>query len=95
MIARARKSNDRHDVIFFAPIVVVVTVADKGGTHPQGCPPKWTPSSRRRGRDPLLLKPQNDNDDKDNDALIASTSIKDEDHVRLSSGLQRTVESPA
>jgi hypothetical protein len=38
------------------------------------------------------LKPQSDDNDKDNEALIASMSKDNEDHVQSLSGLQTTVE---
>ncbi len=50
---------------------------------------------RRRGREPLLLKPWSADINKDNDALIASMSKNNKNHLQPSSGLQTMVELPA
>ncbi len=95
MIASASKNNDNHNAIFFAPVAVTVTAADEGVICPRRCPLTLMPSHRRRGREPLLLKPQSTKNNKDSDAWIASASKNDEDHLRSSSGLQTKVELPA
>ncbi len=95
VIASVSKNDENHNVVFFAPVRVVVTAADKGGTHPHGHPPTSMPSCRRRGKDLLSLKPQSNSNDEDNDALITSVSKNNEDQVQLSSGLRVMVELPA
>jgi hypothetical protein len=94
VIASARKNNDDHDVFFFAPVGVILVVADKGEARPHGRPPTSMPLPRRRGGDLLSSKPQSNNDDKVDEALIASASKNDEDHVQLLSGLQTMVVLP-
>ncbi len=49
---------------------------------------------RWRDGDPSLLKPRSANNNLDNDALIASASKNDKDHLRSSLGLRMTVELP-
>ncbi len=95
MIASASKNNDDHNVIFFALAAVAVTAADEGVIHLPRCPLTSTPLHRRRGGDPSLLKPWSANDNKDNEATIASASKNNKDHLRSSSGLWTTVELPA
>ncbi len=94
VIASTSKKHDNHDVVFFVPVAVAITAADEGVIHPCRCPMTSTPSCRRRGGDPSLSKPQSTDDNKDNDASIASVSKNDKDHLRSSSGLQTMVESP-
>ncbi len=95
VIASTSKKNDEHDVVFFAPVAVAVAAADEGVIHWCRCPLTSTQSRRRRGGDPSLAKPRSANDNEDNEALIASASKNDEDHLRSSLGLRTTVESPA
>jgi hypothetical protein len=95
VIASTSKKNDDHNVIFFVPVAVAVAAADEGVIQPRRCPLTSTPSRRRRGGDPWSLKPRSADDNKDNDASIASASKNDEDDLRSSSGLQTSVESPA
>jgi hypothetical protein len=95
VIASTSKNKNNHNVIFFVPVAVVVGVADKDGTRAHGCPPMLMLSRRRRGGDPLLLKPRGAHDDKDNDASIASASKNNKDQVRSSLGLRLAVELPA
>ncbi len=92
MIASASKNNDNHNVIFFAPVAVAVAAADEGVIRPQRCPLTLMPTHGRRGWDPSSSKLWSANNNRDNDALIASTSKNNEDHVRSSLGLQMTVE---
>jgi hypothetical protein len=93
VIARTRKKNDDHDIIFFAPVAVAIAAVDKGVIHPRRCPLTSMPLRRRRGGDPSSSKPWSANNNEDNDASIASTSKNDEDHLRSSLGLRTTVES--
>jgi hypothetical protein len=92
MIASRSKKSDDQDVVFFVPFVVAVVAADKGVIHPCNCLLTLTPSRRRRGGDPSLSKPQSADDNKDNNALIASAGKNEEDHLQSLLGLQTTVE---
>jgi hypothetical protein len=94
VIAGTSKNHDNHNVVFFAPVVVVVAAADNSGTRPHRHLLMLMPlriscqcTRRRMGRDPLLSMPQsynddnnNDNDDDDKDAAIASVSKNDNGH---------------
>ncbi len=94
--ASASKNNNDHKIVAFMLVGVIVRAADKGGTRSCGHLPTSTPLRRRRGGDPLLTKLQSNDNDKDNDASIASASKNDKDHVRsLLAGLRTMVESPA
>ncbi len=95
VIASTIKKNDDHDVIFFVPVVVAIAAVDEGVIHPCRYLLTSMPSRRRRGRDPSLPKPRSANDNKNNDALIASASKNDKDHLRSLSGLRMRVEFPA
>jgi hypothetical protein len=91
VIASESKNNDNHNVIFFAPVAVAVTVADEGVIRPCRCPLTSMPLCRRRGGDPSSSKPRSSNDNEDNDALIASMSKNNKDHIWSSSGLRMRV----
>jgi hypothetical protein len=93
-IAKTSKKNDGHDVLFFAPVAVDVTAADKGVIHPRRCLLTLMPLRRRRGGDPSSLKPWSASNSENNDASIASASKNDEDHLQSLSGLRTIVELP-
>ncbi len=95
MIPSMSKNNDDHDVDFFPLVAVAVTAVDKGVICPRRCPLTSMLLGRRRGGDPSLSKLQSANNNEDNDALIASVSKNDEDHVRSLSGLRTMGELPA
>ncbi len=81
VIASASKNNDDQEVVFFLLFVVAVAAADIGVIRPCRFPLTLPLSRRRRGGDPLSSKPWIASDNKDNDALIASTSKNNQDHV--------------
>ncbi len=95
VIARASKNNDNHNVVFVAAVVVAVPAADEGVIRPCRCPLTTTPLHRKRSGDPSSSKLWSTKDNKDNNALIASASKNQEDHVRSLLGLPMMVESPA
>jgi hypothetical protein len=71
VVASASRNNDDHNVIFFAPVTVAITAADKGVTHLHRCLLTSTP-----------LHPRSADDHKDNDTSIVSASKNNKDHVR-------------
>ncbi len=85
VIASVSKNNDNHDVIFFAPVMIAILVAEEGVICRHRCPLTLTPSCKRWGRDPLSSKPQSNNDDNGNgnnnkDTVIASVSKNHNNH---------------
>ncbi len=89
------EKNDNHNVVFFVPVGVIIAADDEGVTHPCGHLSTLTPLCRRKGRDPSLLKLQSNEEDKDNDVSIASSSKNNKDHMWSLLGLQMVVELPA
>jgi hypothetical protein len=81
VIASTSKNHDDHNIIFFVPVVVVVAAVDYGGTCPCGHLLTLTPlrvscqcARKRRGGDPLWLKPRSHNNNADDDN---NNNIKD------------------
>jgi hypothetical protein len=95
VIASVSKNSDYHYIVFFVPVAVAVAEAAKDVIHPCRCLLTSMLLHRRRGGDPLSSKPQSTDDNKDNDALMTSTSKNDNDHLRSLSGLRMMVEFPA
>jgi hypothetical protein len=95
VVASASKNNDDHKVVLFAMVGFVVAAADEGRTRLRGRLPTLMPLHRRRGGDLLSLKLQSNNNDKGDEASIASASKNNKDHLRPLLGLQTTVESLA
>jgi hypothetical protein len=92
VIASMSKNDDNHNVVFFAPVMVAVAAADEGVICPHSCLLTSTLLPRRRGGDPSSLKPQSADNNKDNDASIASMSKNNKDHVQTLVGLWTMVE---